>query len=59
VYTYFEETALPSSGIDRISIEIDEYFIADKTVFHYRGNNNQAFCLRKKNRNSYGLVYLF
>jgi hypothetical protein len=58
-YTYFEETALPPSGIDRISIEIDEHLIADKTAFHCRGNNNQASCLRKKNHNGYGLAYLF
>jgi hypothetical protein len=58
-YTYFEETALPPSGIDRISVEIDEYLIADKTAFHYRGNNNQPFCLRKKNHNGYGVAYFF
>lgn len=56
---YFEETSLPPAGIDRISIEIDDCLIADKSVFHYSGDINKPFCLRKKNHNGFGVAYSF
>jgi hypothetical protein len=46
VCTYFEETALPPSGIDRISVEIDElqaeainprYNILEQIIYHLTG----------------------
>jgi hypothetical protein len=56
-YNFFEETNLPPQGIDRISIEIDDCLIADKSAFRYRGNISKSICLRKKNHNGFGVAY--
>jgi hypothetical protein len=56
-YNLFEEINLPPQGIDRISIEIDDCLIADKSAFYYSGDNNEPVCLRKKKHNGFGVAY--